>query len=93
MADVDVLNETPARVRIAGRSYVPGRDRGLATLLTATSWLLQRLPGQVLENQRPELIRALSQSQDLVVAVRCGPPPMVRVYDGTRLLVQIPANG
>jgi hypothetical protein len=39
-------------------------------LLTAASWVLQRLPGQgarVLERQRAELIRTLRQSQDLIV--------------------------
>jgi hypothetical protein len=40
-----VPNDLP-RIRIAGRAYVPGADRGVAVLLTATSWVLQRLPGQ-----------------------------------------------
>jgi hypothetical protein len=90
MADVDV--QAPATVRIAGRQYVPGADRGVAVLLTAASWVLQRLPGQVLEHQRAELIRTLHQSKALSVVVRCGPEPAVGVYDGERLLISIPAS-
>jgi hypothetical protein len=82
----------PANVRIAGRTYIPGADRGVAVLLTAASWLLQRLPGQVVERQRGELIRTLQQSQDLSVVIQCGPAPAVRVYDGARLLVEIPGE-
>jgi hypothetical protein len=70
---VDVLNP-PASVTIrflhpaggpctsgnAGRRYIiPGADRGVAVLLTAASWVLQRLPGQVVDGQRDELIRTL----------------------------------
>jgi hypothetical protein len=40
------LPTVPTGVRIAGRRFVPGADRGVAVLLTATSWVLQRLPGQ-----------------------------------------------
>jgi hypothetical protein len=46
-----VLNDLPRSVRIAGRAYVPGADRGVGVLLTA-GWVLQRLPSQVLEEQR-----------------------------------------
>jgi hypothetical protein len=45
---------------------------GLAVMLTAASWVLQRLPGQMIEGQRAELIRTLRQSQELIVVVRCG---------------------
>jgi hypothetical protein len=50
------------------------------------------LPGLVLETQRAELIRTLHQSQDLSVVVRCGPAPAIRIYDGEKLLVTIPAK-
>jgi hypothetical protein len=82
----------PMSVRLAGRKYVAGIDHGVGALLTASSWLLARLPGQVVPEQRAELIQAI-QSQDLIVAIRCGPAPAVRVYDGAKLLVEIPANG
>lgn len=55
----------PSRVSIAGKRYVPGADKGVAVLLTAASWVLQRLPGQVLEDQRGELVEALGQARDL----------------------------
>lgn len=83
----------PNRVTIAGRSCRPGADRGVAVLMTAASWVLQRLPGQVVEDQRRELIRTLADARDLVVEVAIGPAPTVRVRDGGRLLVEIPANG
>ena len=57
-------------------------------LLTAASWVLQRLPGQVLEEQRSELIRTLNDASDLTVEVRIGAAPVVRVKDGARLLVE-----
>jgi hypothetical protein len=85
-------NDLPRSVRIAGRAYVPGADRGVAVLLTAAGWVLQRLPGQVLEEQRAELIRTLGQARNLVVEVRCSPGAAVRVRDGQRLLVEIPAT-
>ena len=49
----------------------PGAERGVAAMLTATSWVLQRLPGQVVEEQRGELIRTLAALQNLVVEVEC----------------------
>lgn len=62
-------------------------------LTAAASWVvLQRLPGQVLEEQRSELIRTLNDASDLTVAVRIGAAPLVRVKDGARLLVEIPAK-
>jgi hypothetical protein len=69
-----------------------GADRGVAVLLTAAGWVLQRLPGQVLEEQRAELIRTLGQARNLVVEVQCSPGAAVRVRDGQRLLVEIPAT-
>jgi hypothetical protein len=89
---VEVACPPASSVRIAGRSFVPGADRGVATMLTCASWILQRLPGLVLETQRAELIRTLHQSRDLSVVVRCGPAPAIRIYDGERLLVTIPAK-
>ena len=84
--------DLPRSVRIAGRAYVPGADRGVAVLLTAAGWILQRLPGQVLENQRGELVRTLGQARNLVVEVQCSPVVAVRVRDGQRLLIEIPAT-
>ena len=82
----------PARVKIAGKTYVPGADRGVSVLLTAASWVLQRLPGLVAEHRRAELIRMLREARDLVIEVVVGPVPKVRVRDGARLLVEIPAR-
>ena len=91
---MDVLNDLPRTgVRIAGRMFAPGADRGVAAMLTAASWVLQRLPGQVVEGQRDELIRTLSQARNLVVEVHCAPAALVRVRDGQRVLVEIPAEG
>jgi hypothetical protein len=90
---MDVLNDLPRTgVRIAGRMFAPGADRGVAAMLTAASWVLQRLPGQVVEGQRGELIRTLSQARNLVVEVHCAPAALVRVRDGQRVLVEIPAE-
>jgi hypothetical protein len=86
-----VLPSGPTGVRIAGRRFFPGADRGIAVLLTAAGWVIQRLPGQVLEDQRGELIRTLGQARNLVVEVQCSPVAAVRVRDGQRLLVEIPA--
>ena len=54
--------------------------------------MLQRLPGLVVEHQRAEAIRMLSEARDLTVEVRIGAAPVVRVRDGARLLVEIPAK-
>jgi hypothetical protein len=61
-------------------------------LLTAASWVLQRLPGQVVEEQRGALIRTLNEARDLTVEVRIGAAPRVRVRDGARLLVEFPVG-
>lgn len=85
----------PASVRIAGKTYIPGSaDRGVAVLLTAANWVLQRLPGLVVEHQRADAVRLLGEARDLVVEIRiASPAPMVRIRDGQRLLVEIPAGG
>jgi hypothetical protein len=50
-------------VRIAGRSYTScGRDSGVAALLAAAGWILQRLPGEVVEHQRGALVEARKRS-------------------------------
>ena len=54
--------------------------------------MLQRLPGLVVEHRRAELIRMLNDARDLTVEVRIGAAPVVRVRDGARLLVEIPAK-
>jgi hypothetical protein len=87
-----VLNDLPQSVHIAGRKYAPGADHGVTVLLTAAGWILQRLPDQVIEEQRPELIRTLAHARDLTVEVRCSPGAVVRVRDGQRLLVEMPSE-
>ena len=82
----------PTSVRVAGRKLVPGADRGVAALLTASSWLLAQLPDRVVQDRRGELVRTLAEAQDLVVEVAVGPVPKVRVRDGQRLLVEFPAR-
>jgi hypothetical protein len=47
----------------------------------------------LLEEQRGELIQTLGQARNLIVEVECSPAPLVRVPDGQRLLIEIPANG
>jgi hypothetical protein len=55
---IDVLKDVPRTgVRIANHYFATGPDRGLAVLLIAASWVLQRLPGQVVEHQRAELVK------------------------------------
>jgi hypothetical protein len=81
----------PSSVRIAGRSYVPGADKGVGTLLTASSWLLARLPSLVVERQCGALIRALAEARDLVVEVHTKPAAIL-IRDGERALLEIPAT-
>jgi hypothetical protein len=56
------------------RSRRGSRRRGVAA-----AWVPQRLPGQVVERYRGELIRTLHQSKDLIVMVQCGPAPSARI--------------
>jgi hypothetical protein len=79
-------------LRVGPRTLKSDKDSAVSVLLTSASWVLQRLPGQVLEEQRADLIRTLGQSRNLVVEVECLPTPLVRVRDGARLLVEIPAK-
>lgn len=68
-------------------------DPDVERLLTGTSRLLARLPGNVIENQRAALVRALAEAGDgLVVEIHVR-PAVVLVRDGSRPLVKIPANG
>jgi hypothetical protein len=61
------LPSGPTGVRIAGRRFVPGADRGVAAMLTAaTSWVLQRLPGQVVERPTERLVRVRDGQRVLV---------------------------
>lgn len=80
----------PTSVRVAGRKLVP--DRAVSAMVTTSSWLLAQLPDRVVQDRRGELIRALSDASDLTVEVRIGAAPVVRVRDGARLLVEIPAK-
>jgi hypothetical protein len=82
----------PQSVRIAGKQFVPGADRGVAVLLTAASWVLVRLPGQVVETQRGELVKTLAEARDLVVEVHTK-PAVILIRDGERALIKIPAGG
>jgi hypothetical protein len=82
----------PGSVRLGQREYRPGADRGVAVLLTAASWVIQRLPGQVVERQRAELVRTLGEARNLTVEVGITPQVMVRIRDGQRLLVEIPSG-
>jgi hypothetical protein len=92
---VDPLSDLglPRRnLRVGPRTFKSDKDCAVSVLLTASSWVLQRLPGQVIEEQRAELIRTLGQSRHLTVEVECLPTPLVRIKDGARLLVEIPAK-
>jgi hypothetical protein len=94
MPECDVLSDLGLprrRLQIGRRVFNSDQDRALVVLLTATSWVLQRLPGQVVEHQRARLVRTLAASQHLVVEVECSPTLRVRVRK--RLLVEIPAGG
>jgi hypothetical protein len=69
-----------------------GADRGVAVLLTAASWVLQRLPAAVVEDQRAELVRTLAEARNLVLKVHTR-PAVVQIRDGERPLIKIPAGG
>ena len=92
VAALDNLGLFRRQLRVGGRVFSPGKDRGLATLLTGTSWLLARLPGMVVKRQRAELIRTSHQSRE--------PDRRGRGLAGgggarprrARLLVEIPAT-
>lgn len=84
---------TPPRrqLRVSQRVYTAdGKDRGLAGLLTMASWLLQRLPGMVVEEQRADFIRTLAEAK--TVAIEVTPGTGVKVRSGATLLVDIPAE-
>jgi hypothetical protein len=84
--------DAPQEMRVGRRRLRRDQDRGVSTMLTAASWLLQRLPGLVREDQRGDLVSALSQARDLAVTVRCN-PPIVYVHHGNgEVLVAIPAR-
>jgi hypothetical protein len=61
---------------------------GLLAHPTAASWVIGRLPGQVVDEQRAELIRMLAKAGDLVVEVHCRSAVML-VRDGDRALLKI----
>jgi hypothetical protein len=79
-------------VRIGNRDFHRERDGAAAALLTSAGWLLAQLPERVVQRRRGELVRTLAQARELVVEVAVGPAPAVRVRDGARLLVEIPAR-
>ena len=91
---VDVLSHLrlPQRsLKVGPRTFKADKDPALFVLLTAASWCLQRLPAEVVEEQRAELIRTLGQARDLVVEVHCR-VATVLVRDGDMALVKIPAQ-
>jgi len=96
MPDVAALSDLdlPRRhFRVGRRTFSPdGKDRGLATMLVGTSWLLAALPGAVIPRQRQALIDTLQGARNLVVEIECSPAVLVRVRDGRRVLVEIPAT-
>ncbi len=95
VAALEGLDFPRAGLRIGGHHFSPPRvDKGITAMLTASAWVIQRLPGQVVESQRAELIRTLAEARNLTVEVGITPAVAVRVKDGQRLLVEIiPAGG
>lgn len=91
VAALEDLRQPRRQLRVSQRVYTAdGRDRGLAALLTCASWLLQRLPGLVVEEQRGALVEALAGAQVLVIEVQ--PGIGVKIKSGSRLLVDLPAE-
>jgi hypothetical protein len=93
MPDCHALQDhARTQVRLGRRVLEPGADKGVAAMLTCASWIIQRLPDRVVERQRSALIRALAEARDLVVEVAVGSKPTLRIRDGAKLLVEIPAK-
>jgi hypothetical protein len=92
VASLDDLHLNHRHLKVGPRTFKADQDSSLVVLLTAASWVLQRLPGRVVKKQRAEVIRALAQSQNLIVMIQCGQAPTVLIFDGERLLVKIPAR-
>jgi hypothetical protein len=89
----DLQDHARVQVRVGQRVLEPrSADRTVAAVLTTTAWLLSQLPHRVRQAQRAELVRTLAQATSLTVEVAVGPEPAVRIKDGTRLLVEIPAR-
>lgn len=79
------------RVRLSPRIFTAdGKDRGIGALIVCTSWILQRLPGLVLDHQRSDVIETLSTAQTIVVEIT--PSVGVRILSGDRLLLDIPSE-
>jgi hypothetical protein len=82
--------QVPQRIYLAGRSYTPcSRDRGVAALLVAAGWILQRMPGEVIAKHRADCVRMISEAETIVIEVT--PPIGVRIKADDRLLVELPA--
>jgi hypothetical protein len=95
MPEVAVLDDfglPRKQLRVGPRTFKADQDPALGVLLTAASWCLQQLPHKVVEEQRAAIIETLARSKSLMVVVVCGPRPAIRIYDGARLLVEIPAK-
>jgi hypothetical protein len=86
-----MLDPAPKTVRLpGGRTTTQGADKGVAALLTTSTWLLQSLPGRVVEHQRGAVIQAMAEARDLVVEIAVG--RAIRVRNGVRVLVEIPVR-
>lgn len=88
----DTTLAPPRRLlRVGQRVFTAdGLDRGLAALLTTASWLLGRLPGLVVEEQRGALVDAPAGAQPLVIEVL--PTVGVKISAAGQLLLDIPAE-
>lgn len=62
----------------------------LAPPRPCASWLLQRLPGMVVEHQRDEVAQTLAAAPTIVVEIT--PAVGVRILSGDRLLLDIPTE-
>ena len=78
------------RLAIAFSSKVKNPE--LSVLLTAANWMVQRLPGQVVEHQRTDVIKTLAAARELVIEVHLGRPPAILIRVGSRALVKILAR-
>ena len=89
---LSALGLPQTEVQIGDRRYRNVGDRAVVALLTCATWVLQQLPGQVVEEQRDELVKTLAGADDLVVEVHVRRPAVILVRDGARALVKIPAG-
>jgi hypothetical protein len=77
------------RLRVGNRVFKADQDRAVTILLTASTWFLSWVSGQIIDGQRAAFIEALGRSKSLIVTIQCSPKPRVRVYDADRVLVEL----